>query len=390
MINYSNNKINPAQNFISNEYLTITVDYHKSFHAFARRPITTYLIDLISRNTLLSIGQSFVLINFFFLIICGIALFYLSNTLLNAIPFSYISVVLFYLSFTILFAFFPTIYSYDEPIQYFLIFISLIALLNEKWTLYVISFSLSLITRESGLVLLPSIAIFLFSFRLKNEKLISSTNLKNFILLIFPVIIYLGYLFTFIYLTGVSEETKTEFTKRLSLFDFNFQDQRFAIESIFSIFLTIGFSLYILFWYTKEYLLNAKEYKMVKAFLLSLIINTILVLTTAQAREARLFALPLIFIWPLLGKFFYHEIQLFKSLVLIKNILKNWAYMSFLLMLIFISSIFRNFIFHPTGWEKDTSYQDEYFLILLILISIHFVAKSFALKKRPTVFNNLN
>lgn len=381
MINFSNNKLNTSHQFISNDYLTKTVDYHKSFHAFARRPFTTYFIELIYKNTFLSIGEAFVIINFLFLFFCGIILFYLSNILLSNIQLSLLSVTLFYLSYTIIFAFFPTIYSYDEPIQYFLVLTGLIAFFKEKWSFYVLFLSLSLIARESGLLLIPSIALFLFSFHFDKGKIFSSNNLKKTLLLILPVAIYMVYLYTFITITSASEETKSELLDRLSLFDFNFQDQQFSIESLTSLFLAIGFPLYILYWYTRENLLTKVERKMVKAFLLCLIINVPLVLTTAQAREARLFALPLIFLWPIFGKFLFYEIQFIKSLNLIKKTLKNWIFSTLLFMLIFISAIVKNHIYFPTGWEKDTSYQDEYLLIVLIMISIHFVFKRFSNNK---------
>lgn len=384
MINFSTSSQNINHKFISDEYLTTAVDYHKTLPAFARRPFTTNLTELVSKNTFLSIGESFVFVNFFFLLICGSTLFYLSNILLNNIQFSYISVILFYFSYTILFAFFPTIYSYDEPIQYFLIFISLIAVLNKKWILYILSFSLSLITRENGIFLLPSIALFLFTFHFKKEKIRSKNNLKNAFLLILPVAIYIGYLYSFILFTGGEEETKSELLDRLSLFNYNFQDQQFSIETLISLFLAVGFPLYILYWYTKENFLTSSEQKMVKSFLLCLIINSFLILTTARAREARLFALPLVFLWPILGKYLFHEIQIFKSLNLIKRIVKNWIFMSLLFVLIFISLVIEKYIYLPTGWEKNTSYQDEYLFIILIIISIHFVAKTFSNYKIST------
>jgi hypothetical protein len=47
---------------------------------------------------------------------------------------------------------------------------------------------------------------------------------------------------------------------------------------------------------------------MVRAFLITLFLNTLVVLFFAQAREARLFALPIILVWPLLGKAFLTEL----------------------------------------------------------------------------------
>ncbi|MGS0524018.1 hypothetical protein ACU8V7_01325 [Zobellia nedashkovskayae] len=62
---------------------------------------------------------------------------------------------------------------------------------------------------------------------------------------------------------------------------------------------------------------DAWQNSFVYAFLLTLIINTPLVFMTAFARESRLFALPLLFIWPMFMQLFGSDL---KPLFVKKNI----------------------------------------------------------------------
>jgi hypothetical protein len=381
MINFTDETLNLKHNSISNDYLAITVNLHKTHPAFVKRPLTTTLVDLIANNTALTIGESFVLVSFFLLFICGITFFYLAKTLLNDSRSSYLSQFLFYLSFSVFFSFFPTNYSYDEPIQYFLIAISLIALLKEKWGLFVLAFSSSLIARESGILLLPSIAFYMIPLNLKISQLFSLENLKKLIYLTIPVVIYIIYLKIFISQVGIQEETKSDLNGRFSHFFYNFQNQQFAIESVISIFLAVGFQVYILFEYITENTLDVKEKKMVNSFLLALILNMLVVLTTTRARETRLFALPLVFLWPIFGKYFLHELQLIKLKTLFKLMTKNLIVLSAMVMSFILCYIIYKFIYIPTGFNIKESFQGEYFLILMILICLHFIYK-FSVKNK--------
>jgi hypothetical protein len=385
MINFRSDTLNTHHDFISNEYLTIAVDLHKSHPAFAKRPVTTYLTEVLSESTFLNIGESFTFISFLFLFICGILVFYLANAMLNNIRQSNASVILFFLSFTVLFSFFPSIYSYDEPIQYCLVAISLLAILKKNWVIYILSFSIGLIVRESGVLLIPSIAFFLIPIDFKFKNLLSFENIKKGLIILLPVFIYMAYLYLFITMSDIAEESKSDFSDRFSHFIYNFQNQQHSIETFISLFLAIGIQLYLLYWYQVEKTFNASEKKLVKSFLLCLFINTIIVIATTKSRETRLFALPLVFIWPIMGKYFLHELKSFKFPNLAKRFVSNWIYFTCFLILIAFYILFFVHIYKPTGNGRTSNLQDEYLLILMIVMTLHFLVKNFI--KKYTNYN---
>ncbi len=372
MINWKTETINTKRHTISEEYLVQLVDFHKTELAFIKRPLTTYSIELLSHTTSLSIGQSFVVVNFTLLFFCGIALFYLAKLILDDSRFSNFSVLFFYLSFTVLFSFFPANYSYDEPLQYLLIFLSFAALLKRKWVLFILWFTIAIIARESSILILPAFALYFFGFTFK--KPFQTENIKRILALVVPVVFYAVFLYLFITLSGIGKASQNDLTSRLSHFLFNFQSQEYAVESFFSLALAIGVHVYFLFSYLSDNVLNGMEKKLVKSFLLTLIINTIIVLISTLARETRLFALPLIFIWPVFGKILLHELKILGSpknyLKLVNNILPIGT---LILLWAFCFLIYRFIYTQTNGVTKN--YLDEYLLVMSALISLHFVIK---------------
>jgi hypothetical protein len=373
MINWKTETINKNRDIISNEHLSETVEFHKTEPAFARRPITTYLIEVVSKNSSLTIGESFTLVNFTLLFLCGIALFYTAKLISDNIPLSNFSVISFYLSFTVLFSFFPTNYSYDEPLQYLLIFLSLITLIKGKWPLFILCFSLSMIARESSILLLPAITLYLMEIEFK--KAFQPENIKKILAIAVPVGLYGIFLYLFISMYGIEKKSATDLTNRFSHFLFNFQNQEYAIESFFSLALAVGVHSYFLFNYLSNNKLTSMEKKLIKSFLLTLIINTIIVLVSTSARETRLFALPLIFIWPIFGKIVIHELKILGSpqnyLKLVNNILPIGT----LILLWAFSFLIYRFIYWQTNGVVQ-NYLDEYLLVLSAVISLHFVMKT--------------
>lgn len=367
MINWKTETINTKRNMISNEHLSETVYIHKIDPSFAKRPLTTFFIEALSKCTSLTIGEAFTIVNFTLLFFCGIALFYLAKLALGDVKNSNYSVLFFYLSFTILFSFFPTNYSYDEPLQYLLLFGSLFALIKKKWGLFILYFSFSLVARESSIILLPAIALY---FMTKEFKLIT-----RILVVILPVCFYIVFLYVFMKISGLGDRTSSDFSGRLSHFLINFQDQKYGIESLFSLVLAIGVHLYFLMSYLSKNTLSSLDKKLIKAFILSTIINTVIVLISTLARETRLFALPLIFLWPIFGKILYQELRILAKpknyLQLVNNILPIGT----LLVLWSICFLVYRFIYIQTNGVTQ-NFLDEYLLVLSALISLHFVIKT--------------
>ena len=372
MINWKTETVNTEHKMISNQHLTETVVYHKTQPAFAKRPLTTWSIEVLAYHTPLNMGEAFVVVNFGLLFVCGIALFYLARLLLENTRLANFSVLFFFLSFTVLFSFFPTNYSYDEPLQYLLIFLSILALIRKKWGLFILGFSLSLIARESTIILLPAIALYFMEF--ERKTLFRSESIKKMGALVLPVVIYIAFLYLFITFSGIGKESKDDLDGRFSHFLINFQNQEYAVESFLSFALAIGVQAYFLFSYVANNPLTSLEKKLIRSFLLTVIFNTLIVLTTTLARETRLFALPLVFIWPIFGKILLHELKILGS---VKNYVKLFGNAlsagSLLLLWAFCFLTFR-FIYIQTNGVKQ-NYLDEYLLVFSALISLHVVMK---------------
>ncbi|HOY32083.1 MAG TPA: hypothetical protein PKW80_09410 [Bacteroidales bacterium] len=372
MINFKTDSINTSKTSISNDYLSAVIVYHKTEPAFAKRPLTTFLIEGFSKITSLNLGLSFTIINFFLFFLVGILIFYGSLALGNHLKASVLSIVCFFLSFTVLFSFFRSNYSYDEPLQYFFILIALFALFYKNWFVYIFSFSFALIVRESSVFLLPSIALFLFPDKEKTESFINWKYLKRIIVLSIPVFVYLLFLFVYLTYFRIWNQSKTDISGRLSYFHYNFQDANFSNESIISLFLAVGLHFYFIFWYLKDAGLTLFERKLIKSFILTLIINSVVILLAAKAREIRLFALPLLFVWPIIGKVVLSEFKLMKTGY--KN-LKNLLFVPLFLFLSFISLIISNYIYTLTEPDRNENFFHEYLGITLVLISLHFLIR---------------
>ena len=63
----SDSMLNNKSHVISNQDLQSVIDFHKSSSTFSKRPFTTFLIEKTSDLFQLKIGESFIIINFFFI-----------------------------------------------------------------------------------------------------------------------------------------------------------------------------------------------------------------------------------------------------------------------------------------------------------------------------------
>ena len=377
-INFKSDEINIEHKIISNENLASIIDYHKTNIAFAKRPATTFLIETLSNICSISKGLSFVLVNFFLFFLCGLLLYYLTQLVVKEKIYSYTTVGLFYVSFSVFFAFFDSIHTYDEPLQYFLILCSLIAFIKQKKLYFITIFTLSLIARESGLLLIPALLILTNK---KDTAYLSKQNIKSSIYLFIPLLIYICFIAFYTNKHQISEASQSDFLNRLDHFNYNFQNLNFALESFTSLFVAIGFQTYIVIIYCIKNRVNRLETKMIKAFLITLFLNTLIVLIATKARETRLFTLPLFLIWPILGKFLIIEIKYFIEKNRITLLIKNeWFILTFSLIVL-LEVLFYKFIYVSTVNAKGGSFQDEYFLIICLLISFHFLINLFSILK---------
>ena len=105
------------------------------------------------------------------------------------------------------------------------------------------------------------------------------------------------YLSDIILATTTNEE---DIRNRLLHFKLNVGENIAATETIFSFFLILGLPIYFLvISIIKKSYSSLLEKKLFKSFLITVIINSVIVILTTKARESRLFVIPLFFLWPI-------------------------------------------------------------------------------------------
>ena len=383
MLPVSDSMLNENNTKLSHVFLASQIRYHQEFAPFARRPLTSLLIEGSSGIFGVTLGESFVLVNLLLLFVSGI-LIYIISLKLNATKGQAIfNQVAYFLTFSIIFAFFPPVFSYDEPLQYCLILLSILALIREKWLYYVPLFLLAIIARESTLFLLPGLAIIFSGFSLKSKNMWNFGIKRKLLLLFAPMPLYVIYLGIFLWATGIWKETSEVAAKRLSCYFQNFGTYASSLESIVSFFLVLGPGLYFLYMSHKSKIFSALEKKYVQAFLLAVVINTPIVMVATLAREARLFALPLIFLWPLAGQLFGKELRPLIRPNLYLDCFRDWRYSMLLLLLSLISYAIAFRLYVPSFPSKDNFF-NEYLFVMLLIMSVHFVLRAFLQKSAVT------
>lgn len=327
---------------------------HKENPVFLKRPFTTFFTEFIAKSININIEIAFILFNYMLIFINGLLIYKLTYIIFKNHKTAIISIILFHSTFSVLFSFFPPIYTYDEPLQYFLIFLSLIYLTQEKWTLFILSFSLSIICRESSLILIPG--IFIIAQLPKQKKIL---------LLSIPVLFYSTFLILYSKTYEINNELKNDFTSRLQYLKHNFQNYKYTLETITSFYLISILPIYcIIISKLKTSINTIKKIKI--AFIITLLINSIIVLATTKSREARLFVLPLFFIWPTLSNIIYIEI---KHLSNCKINLNTFAIFSILSVLNFYISYY---VYETTIGKKNENYFNEYLFCLNTILILHY------------------
>ncbi len=366
--------LNERNTIISNGFLTSQINYHKTFAPFARRPMTSALIETTANSFNISLGKAFIWVNFTLLFISGVLLYYLSRILNQSRLYSNLNIIFYFLTFSLLFAFFPPIFTYDEPLQYCFVFMSLIAFFKQKWVAYICFFTLAMIARESSIFLLPGLGLFPQIHNHNGPSLFSTTHLKRLVILFFPVVLYAAFIFFFLQKNALWGGTMDEMTSRFSCFSENFRNRQNSVETVASLLMTLGPFAYFLVLYFKNNSPYLLEKKLARAFLLTCAINTVIVITATFAREARLFALPLFFVWPVFSAIFWKEVEPIASLRLLREFLRRWPYLIIFLFATFINYLISFKIYEPNFPGKD-NYFNEYLFCITFVLSFHFILR---------------
>lgn len=276
---------------LPHDYIDGVIALHSdgSDAAFVRRPLTTWIV-----NTLHTVGlplkTSFIGVGWFGFLVAGMLVFGIARQLGAEPRVALWSQALFHLSPTVLLAWFDPIYTYDDPLQYATLFAAMLLCLRQRWVAFALAFAVALIARETSLLLLPAFVLIAPQRRAAILASTAAVAIFGWWLLVAPV-------------GTSSSEITADVIRRAEYTQINFSVERFR-ETIGFIVLTLALPLFLLFRnrssYTKPWM---------NAFLVVVLLNTPLVLVSADAREARLLALPLIIGWPLLGIALHKELE---------------------------------------------------------------------------------
>jgi hypothetical protein len=334
----------PDASGLSSDYLAEVVQYHQTEQAFARRPLTTWLVQGLAVLGGISLAKSFVLLQLFLCWMVALALYALSPSHRQGL----LNQSLFLFGFSLFFAWFPPIYTYDEPLQYLLLFGSVAAWRSQKLWLGMLLLTAALVARETSWLLWPA---FFWLFGCGEGRL---TGFKRGSVVV--LVLYAAWFFASEQLFGVSQDASSEVLLRFTLLAQNF-DAVHLSETSWMLFLVVGIPLQLSLLFSGSWPKRERQ-----AFWMALLLNTVVVLATARAREARLFALPLILAWPWLAvavKSMYQEAE-----ARMANLAKTtWIYLLILPLAYFLAK----YSFTQTAANPAENWFNEYLFVYLIL-----------------------
>jgi hypothetical protein len=163
--------------------------------------------------------------------------------------------------------------------------------------------------------------------------------------------------------------------ERWSHVAFNFGSLQQSSETIISLFLASGIIVYALYHYIVSGLSTAFDKKVLLAFLITSAINIPLVLLGARAREVRLFAFPLVFMWPFAGWYVSRVLKVFPFKEYVESwrkrehLISNTIFLVFGLVLIGVAYLFSWYVYQPIS--SAGIYFQMYIFVLLVFVIIY-------------------
>ncbi|OFY96008.1 MAG: hypothetical protein A3K10_08390 [Bacteroidetes bacterium RIFCSPLOWO2_12_FULL_31_6] len=380
MINYvDENHPNSEDLCVTDGFLPWAVDYHKTLPEFKKRPITTLVIENFKKAFNLKTSIAFVWVNFSFIFLCGFLIYYLAILYSLSHLSSLMSVVFFYSSFSVLMAYFIPIATYDEPIQYFFILSSLIALRKKIMSLFVVTFTLAIITRESSLILMPAIVLFLIDIDFRK---IFQNKIKTILLLIpifFPVVLYALFLRWFYKINPqIIDETKSVLSDRFLNYQKNFRDIENISRTILSFTSVCLLPIFLVTFHKLTNKSTSCEPKLIFAFWVTFCINTVIILLSVFAEESRVFTLPLLFLFPIYGKIIRSVLNFSPSFI---RYIIHPKRIIFLFLIVVLSWVFFDFAYKLTTFKMSDNLYREYNTFSIIMIGLIILYRSYSIKQ---------
>jgi hypothetical protein len=356
------------------DFIIEEMGYRHHDPVFSRRLLTTFLIDRLHFGLGISYYISYLSVGFgFFALFGGLHTQISRNFGLNNRQIL-LSILVFFTSFSVLFAYCSPIYTHDEPLQYCFVALSILFIQKKQDFLLFLSLIVAVFARETTFLLFPSL-FFIKIFENQPEKSDFSIkkllNIKYTVLFALIVVIYLVFYYNFY---GAMAQDKG----RWLAWQTNFQNPTYFIETIVSAFVVLVLPLCVVrqrfmsILPTESEPKNTKEV-WIKAFFIALVINTIVVLATTTAREARLFALPLLLIFGFLGE--YYEaffIYFYKNVTGYFNQNKIFFYIKTFSTLL-LCAIFSFVVYHSTDSAGSQIYYQIYLFIVSSIVSLYFL-----------------
>ncbi len=256
---------------------------HITFHEFARRPLTTSAQRILHDALHLPYQAAFTLIAVCALAGCCYFLALISDAWNNDSGSGRIAIIAFLSSFTTLFAFLRPMHSYDEPLQFMLLLISIYCLDRNSNFVSILAFVTACITRETSFLLWPY-----FLWAAKKWKVAWWLA---------PPAFYVGWLLMAAPASLAEAITFTKSTRLLGWTE-NFAGLSRSIASVTNLILVVGLPLLLL--WRHYYRFSQKDRLTIRIAVIVIAINSVMVFAFGLAREPRLFALPMILLWPLL------------------------------------------------------------------------------------------
>jgi hypothetical protein len=263
-------------------------------------------------------------------------------------------------------------------------------LVKKYWIPFILSFTLALIARESALILVPGlILIFILTeSSFKFSDFFARKRISNLLYILLPVGLYFIFLSLYLSHFGLEASTEKDFSQRFDHFDLNLGNSTYAVETFISFFVELGAPLYFTFHFLqKKSPISPERMKYIRAFLLTVVLNSIVVVLTTKAREVRLFIIPLFFLWPIFGQLFVEELKLLIRPKLYWQTFTKWPYLLFFIFLNFFNYFLSFKIYVLTLGFHSENYFGEYLFIMNSIIITHLLI-NLRLKRSAEVITN--
>lgn len=346
------------------------------FGEFARRPVTTFLIQSLEKFGF-PLEYAFLAVLYVGFFLALVLLFRLSLKLTGSATAAFLSSVLFTGSFWVIHAFFAEIYAYDEPWQYAFVFGALEFLRQQKWMGFSFLFLLALITRESTILLLPGI----FFFFMLESPLWSRANLVRILKVGWTLPAY-GFI-TWLVIRGKELGEKSSSYMRDVRFKhlyYSFEQLDMGVVTLTSFVMAVALPFAL--WHAYRRVQQSRQDRpWVNAFIMNFGINAFVTFVFTMGRETRIFAQPVLMLSPFLGLYFLQLARQFKMpfayAFYTPGAFARWlGYVVFFACICFAFSLFAYEVYWPTDTKFFSGFQHHVYLTLCLCAALLLLAES--------------